>query len=100
MALFQANSDTLKEVADLFRNQSELMREALQNFTSVAEDMRGYGWIGLGADTFYDQYDTELVPEAEKLIQNLENAAAGVDSIVNTIEDGIQLILAKAKAPI
>lgn len=100
MALFQANSEVLQEVAKLFREQADEMSDAFQNFASIAEDVRGNAWIGLGADTFFDQFDSELTPEANRLLQNLEAAAGGIDRVVGTIEDGISRILAAAKSPI
>jgi WXG100 family type VII secretion target len=99
MTPFQASSEALQEVAELFRTHADSLDAVLQKFTSVAEDIRGQAWIGLGADKFFSEYDDQLVPEAEKLMQNLENTAAGIDSIVKTIEDGIQLILSRAKSP-
>jgi WXG100 family type VII secretion target len=99
MTLFQASSEALQEVADLFRTQADSLDEVFQQFASVAEDMRGNSWIGQGADKFFMEFDDELIPEAEKLMQNLDNTAAGIDKIVQTIEDGIQLILSRAKAP-
>jgi WXG100 family type VII secretion target len=100
MDLFQADSDTLQEVAQLFRQQADALGEALESFVAVAENMRGHGWIGLGADKFFDEMDTLMVPEAKKTVDNLLGSADGIDKVAQTIEDGISRILSVAKAPV
>lgn len=100
MDLFQANSEVLQEVSQLFRQQADALNEALESFMATAEDMRGHGWLGLGAEAFYDEFDTLLVPEAKKIMENLQGSAERVDKIAQVIEDGIARILSVAKAPV
>jgi WXG100 family type VII secretion target len=100
MDLFQANSEVLQEVAQMFTQQADALRETLQRFTATAEDIRDHAWIGLGANTFFDEFDTVLVPQAEQIITNLESSAERINKVAQTIEDGISHILAMAKAPV
>lgn len=100
MDLFQADSETLQEVAQLFRQQADALGDALEGFVAVAENMRGHSWIGLGADKFFDEMDTLLVPEAKQTVERLMNSADGIDKIAQTIEDGISRILSVARAPV
>ena len=100
MDLFQANSEVLQEVAQMFTQQADALRETLQRFTATAEDIRDHAWIGLGANTFFDEFDTVLVPQAEQIITNLESSAEKINKVAQTIEDGISHILAMAKAPV
>jgi WXG100 family type VII secretion target len=100
MDLFQANSEVLQEVAQMFTEQADALREALQQFTTTADDIRDHAWIGLGANTFFDEFDTVLVPQAKQVITNLEKSAEGINKVAQAIEDGIAHILAVAKAPV
>ncbi|MCD4686784.1 MAG: WXG100 family type VII secretion target [Anaerolineae bacterium] len=100
MDLFQANSEVLQEVSQLFRQQADALGESLERFMATAENMRGHAWIGLGAEAFFDELDTLLAPEARKIVENLLTSADGVDKVAQTIEDGIARILSVAKSPL
>jgi WXG100 family type VII secretion target len=100
MDLFQADSEVLQEVAQMFRQQADALGDALEGFVAVAENMRGNSWIGLGADRFFEEMDSLLVPDAKQTVENLLNSADGIDKVAQTIEDGISRILSVAKAPV
>src|SRR5512133_2469697 len=100
MDLFQADSEALQEVVQIFQGEAESLQQAFQNFQSVAENIRGYDWIGLGADTFFDEFDSELVPDANKLVGNLEMVAERINRVSTQLEDGIAHILSVARAQV
>lgn len=100
MDLFQADSETLQEVAQIFQGEAEDLQQAFQNFQAVAENIRGYGWIGLGADTFFDEFDAELVPAANKLVGNLEMVSQRINQVASQIEDGVSHILSVARSSV
>ncbi len=100
MDLFQADSEALQEVVQIFQAEMEYLEQSLQSFQGVAENIRGYGWIGLGAEKFFDEYNSELVPQANKIIQKLEGITNQVAKVARLIETVTDRILSVAKSPI
>ncbi len=72
MTDIQADYDLLKDVADRFHTQEQESAQLRQRLTQSFAALEDGGWIGLGADAFFEQMHTVVFPALERLERALE----------------------------
>jgi WXG100 family type VII secretion target len=82
----RADYDQLEEVAGRFANQSQVIQEMLQRVRSSMEKLEDGGWIGRGADAFFEEMHGEVVPAAVRLHEVLEEASQATRAIVQIVQ--------------
>lgn len=82
----QAQYDELQQVASQFANQSQAIQEMIQQVSSSFEQLRGGGWIGMGADAFFDEMESLVFPASNRLQQALEEAGEATNQVAQTVK--------------
>jgi WXG100 family type VII secretion target len=95
--MFQADSEKLEQIAQLFYAQADAVRDMIQLLSAKADVLRGGAWIGLGADTFFDLLDSQVFPNLQKGIDGLETSGDQAKKIAQHIDEGIEYILSKTR---
>lgn len=100
MPIFQVDSDQLHEIARIFEGEADCARQLLQDIDNRTDGLRGYGWIGLGAESYYDEFDNRIRPALNALIRFLEAQSTEASKIAKQIEQAADDIVATAKSSI
>jgi len=96
--MFQADSEQLEKMAQIFYEQSDVLREIMQALNAAADSLRGGAWIGLGANKFFDMFDSSIIPNLQKGIDGMETSGEQANKIAQHINEGVEYILSKTRA--
>ncbi len=83
----QADYDQLAQVAGQFANQSQAVQELIQKVRSSYQQLEDGGWIGLGADAFFDAVQTDLFPAVQRLQDAFDKASETTNKIAQDMQD-------------
>jgi WXG100 family type VII secretion target len=64
---FQLDSDQLEIVSRRFAEQADQIEVCINDINGRLDALKGGGWVGTGADRFYDEMDTVFVPNINKM---------------------------------
>jgi len=92
VVIIRSDYDQLKSVGSGWRQQEEKTKQTIGKLKGVIEELKGGDWIGTGADAFYQEMESLVMPGMNRL----QNAMAEASSVTNQIsqiyreaEDGI-----------
>lgn len=97
MPMFQADSDQLQKMAQIFYEQADVLKEIMQALSAAADNLRGGAWIGLGATKFFDVFDSSVVPNLQKGIDGMETSGEQANKIAQHVNEGVEFILSKTR---
>ena len=66
--------DGLEQVVSRFANQSQAVRQTIQMVMSHLDRLENGGWIGLGAESFFDEMHGQILPSTQRLQDALDEA--------------------------
>lgn len=70
----QVEYDTLEEIAKILLQQADEIEAMRRQLTYRYGDLRDGGWIGGGADAFFDEMHGEVLPAWRRLEDALDKA--------------------------
>jgi WXG100 family type VII secretion target len=73
--------DGLSQIAQEFSSQAEAIRRQLQAMRQAKDVLEEGDWLGTGADTFYQEMNSDVLPTMARLAQALERASATTKQI-------------------
>ncbi|NNJ09793.1 WXG100 family type VII secretion target [Chloroflexales bacterium ZM16-3] len=82
----RADYDQLEQIASRFANQSHAARHTLQQVQRSMGPLEDGGWLGRGADSFFAEMNSEVLPAAHRLHEVLEEASRTVREIVQKMK--------------
>jgi len=71
----RADYESLSQIARSFGQQADATRQSLQRLRSKMGVLQGGDWEGKGADKFYQEMDSAVLPAVQRLAQALERAS-------------------------
>ncbi len=71
---FRADYGALAQIAKSFANEASNTRQTLNQLRQQKDGLQSKDWIGKGADKFYGEMDTAVMPMLNRLINALETA--------------------------
>jgi len=77
----RSDYDALKQVAQSFSQQAAAVGQTLQQVRSQKETLQGGDWIGQGANAFYNEMDSSVLPTIQRLQRALDESARIVGQI-------------------
>lgn len=77
----QVSYDELEQVAQQFGSQSENAQQIVQQITSAVDELRNGGWQSAQANNFYSEFDGEVLPALNRLVQALSEAQSATNQI-------------------
>lgn len=94
MALkLQIQYDDMENIARMFDGYADNTQENIQKVENVMSELQGGGWKGVGAEKFYDEMDSEVLPKLRILQMGYETAGEQVKKMVAMFQDAEQTIL-------
>lgn len=86
-ALVRSDKDGLKEIEGTFNNEAQRVEQFTREIMSRMDKLRGGDWIGEAATKFYQQMDSELIPELNRLRNAMYEAAKTTKDIAATMQE-------------
>src|SRR5262245_21312902 len=86
----------LKQIAQTFSQQADATRQSLQQIRQAMDTLQQGDWIGKGADKFYAEMTTAVLPSVTRLQSALENAARvtnQISKVMKQAEDDASQVL-------
>lgn len=83
----ELNGEQLQQIAKKFQLEADEMNNLLSQTKNKVDALHGTGWIGRGADEFYDEMQTLMFPAFQRLVDALTNASGKVNDILKIFED-------------
>ncbi|MCU0499921.1 MAG: WXG100 family type VII secretion target [Anaerolineae bacterium] len=75
--------EQMTQIAKLLSKQEEQISQFIQKFQTQVETLR-QGWIGMGAEKFFDEMETDFLPRLKRLSLALDESQRGVNTIIET----------------
>jgi WXG100 family type VII secretion target len=85
----RGNYDELAQIAKTFGAQADQIDGVAQRLKQNKEVLRNGGWVGKGADAFYAEMDTQVLPAVQRLTQALRTGGqvtAQISAIIQQVE--------------
>jgi WXG100 family type VII secretion target len=86
-ALVRSDKDGLKEIEGTFNQEAQRVEQFTRDIMSKMDKLRGGDWIGEAATKFYQQMDSELIPELNRLRNAMNEAAKTTKDIAATMQE-------------
>lgn len=67
----RADYDQLGQVAARFAQQADAIQQMIQRVRSSMDKLESGGWIGRGADAFFEEMHGEMLPACQRLYEAL-----------------------------
>lgn len=82
----QADYEQLEQVAAKFAQYAQVVAEMTQNVKSSMDPLENGGWIGLGAESFFSEMNSVVLPATQRLQNALSEASRAVQDISQTVQ--------------
>src|SRR5688500_9200802 len=82
----QADYDELEQISSQFINQAQSIQAMIQKVRGSYAKLADKGWIGMGANSFFDEMEQLVLPSQQRLQDALEQASEAT----RAISDGVK----------
>lgn len=82
----RANYEQLDNIASRLANQSQAIQTMLQKVKGSMSKLQNGGWIGQGADAFFQEMNGVVLPASQRLQNVLQEASQVTKTIVQTVQ--------------
>lgn len=82
----RANYEQLDNIASRLANQSQAIQTMLQKVKGSMSKLQNGGWIGQGADAFFQEMNGVVLPASQRLQNVLQEAGQVTKTIVQTVK--------------
>jgi WXG100 family type VII secretion target len=79
--------DQLKQIQQQFSQQAEKVEATAKDLMSKMDTLQGGDWIGEGANQFYQEMESQVIPHMNKLRDAMSQAADTSGKISQAIQD-------------
>lgn len=89
-AKVRADHDALRQIAQRFNCNAQTIEQTTQKLKGGLETLRGGDWVGKGAEKFYGEMESSVLPTYKRLSKALGKAASvtlKIDKIMQQAED-------------
>jgi len=86
----QADYDELEQIASQFSNQAQNIQAMQQKVRGSYAKLLDKGWIGAGANAFFDEMEELILPAQERLQDALEQASQATQQISDNVKTAEQ----------
>ncbi len=82
----QCNYEQLGQAADLFARESQQTQQLSQQVSQLVSNLQGGGWIGKGAQSFFQEQQELVAPAMQRLVNALEDASSAAKKIADAFQ--------------
>lgn len=83
----RSDRDQLKKIQDSFNKEAERVEHLTRDLMSKKDTLHGGDWIGQGANQFYQEMDSQVIPHLNKLRNAMGEAARTVGQISKLMQE-------------
>jgi WXG100 family type VII secretion target len=83
----RSDRDQLKTIADSFNKEAERVEQVTRDLTSKMDTLQGGDWIGQGANQFYQEMESQVIPHLNKLRNAMGEAARVTGQISQLMQE-------------
>lgn len=69
----QVNYEDMDKICNQFIQESDQTEGTINLLKQGVEELRGGGWLGVGANAFYAEVDDHVFPNLDKLVKALQS---------------------------
>ena len=82
-AKIQADYPQLEKAAETFGKEADQTKQLIQRVRQSVDALQGGGWIGVGADKFYNEMDEIVFPAIDRMMNALNDANSATKRIAD-----------------
>jgi WXG100 family type VII secretion target len=82
----QADYDELEQISSQFSNQAQSIQDMIQKVRGSYAKLLDKGWIGMGANAFFDEMEQLVLPSQQRLQDALEQAGEATRTISEAVK--------------
>jgi WXG100 family type VII secretion target len=82
----QADYDELEQISGQFNNQAQSIQAMIQKVRGSYAKLLDKGWIGMGANAFFDEMEQLVLPSQQRLQDALEQAGEATRNISESVK--------------
>jgi WXG100 family type VII secretion target len=86
----QCNYDDMEQISGQFSNQAQNIQAMQQKIRGSYAKLVDQGWIGAGANAFFDEMESLILPAQERLQDALEQAGQASQQIAESVKTAEQ----------
>lgn len=86
----EVNYDELQGIANQMEARAGEVEQTLRRLASQIDTLRGGGWLGRGADQFYNEMDGEVLPAVQRLINALRQGRTVLSQVAQDFQNAEQ----------
>lgn len=83
----RSDRDQLKKIQDSFNKEAERVENVTRDLMSKQDTLHGGDWIGQGANQFYQEMDSQVIPNMNRLRNAMAEAARTVGQISKLMQE-------------
>lgn len=98
--VIQADYEKLGQVASRFASQAQATREMTRKVRAAMQKLEQGGWIGRGADAFFREMNSEILPALKRMETALQTGSQVSKEIAQKMRSAEEEACAPFKRPI
>lgn len=90
--IFRVDYDQMPGISKRFEREAATVKRSIDNLNRTIEVLKGGDWIGEGANAFYREMESEVMPAMQRLLKALERSSSVIQAIVLLLQETEQTI--------
>jgi WXG100 family type VII secretion target len=90
--ILRADYDQMPEMSKRFEREAANVKRSIDKLNRVIEVLKGGDWFGEGANAFYREMESEVMPAMQRLLKVLEMASGVIKGIERVLHESEQTI--------
>ena len=74
----------MQAISKQLTNEADAINQLLNQTKSKVDSLHGHQWVGRGADQFFTEMESLVLPSMTRLVNALQQGASAADKIVQT----------------
>jgi WXG100 family type VII secretion target len=90
--IIRADYDQMPEISKRFEREAVNVKHSIDSLKRTIEVLKGGDWFGEGANAFYREMESEVMPAMQRLLQTLEMGSGVIQKIERLLHEAEQTI--------
>jgi len=90
--IIRADYDQMPQVSKKFEREAANVKRSIDSLKRTIEVLKGGDWVGEGANAFYREMESEVLPAMQRLLTALEMGSGVIQAIVRLLHETEQAI--------
>jgi WXG100 family type VII secretion target len=90
--IIRADYDQMPQISKKFEREAANVKRSIDSLKRTIEVLKGGDWVGEGANAFYREMESEVLPAMQRLLTALEMGSGAIQAIVRLLHETEQAI--------